>query len=113
MNTDVATAASPQVKQQCWPWFFAGFLVTFVALALFKTVHWMRPQGDAVVAMKLWQLYQLEWPRIGEPQALGPATVNQQALMQLTLTHLAVSTVVGLFTFTIVKLLFHRRVEDG
>ena len=89
------------MKKFLWPWFFVGFLITFVGFALLKTVHYMLRSGDAVAATKLWRFYLNEIPKSFEMQTLGPATVNIDALPRLALSH-GVASIIGGLIFAVV-----------
>ncbi len=92
------------MKRRLWPWFVAGFLATFVGIALLKSVYVMVPSGEAVARVKLWRYYLHEWPKTFAVRTwtLGPETVNHDALLPLTISHIAVSVVVGAVVMAVI-----------
>lgn len=97
------------MKRSLWPWFISGFLTTFIGLALFKTVYFMAPSGQAVIRTRLWRFYVIEAPDFfsSPTQALGPATVNAEAFLNFSCVHLGVSVVGG--TAVLVMAMLYRR----
>jgi hypothetical protein len=95
---DKATGAKHRRTGRMWLWFMAGYLVVFVAMALFVNVYAMTLSSRVVMRCPLWQFYILEFRRAMGPSAnvLGPASGSASAAIETALQHVLISVAGGL-----------------
>jgi hypothetical protein len=73
-------------------WFLAGFLMTFLGMALFATQLAMTAAGDAVFECRLWQYYLIEIDReMHSSHILGRTTGSWERAIQTGLEHILIS----------------------
>jgi hypothetical protein len=84
------------MRRRIWLCFLCGFVATFCLLAASITRYAMLPSGEGVAPVKLWRFYVNEWPRFFAARPVAAASANQDALLTVTLQHIALSTVGGL-----------------
>src|SRR5262245_50934821 len=83
------------MRWRIWPWFVAGFALTFVVVGVSMKTSVMLPTGWAVMDMTWFGYYRNDWPRFFDT-ALGPANVNPVRLIGTTLIHLVLAALGGL-----------------
>jgi hypothetical protein len=100
MTEDIDTSKRPRQPSRqrgLWLWFLVGFVIVFVGMSFFVTMHAMHPSGGfAVIRCSLWQYYAIEIPRTFSlaPRNLGPAT-GSSSVVETALMHLIFSVVGG------------------
>src|SRR5438128_391597 len=84
----------PPRRFRLWLWFFAGFLVVFLGLALVYPMHFF--DGHSVRQTPLWKYYLLEIQlELNSTGNLGPTSSNWSAALTTAVTHVVISALGG------------------
>ena len=93
--------AGPQPRLHTKPkvrlrgWFWLGFAIVFLGMALFFSVDKLHPSGKALVFCPLWKRYAQEFQSQFCVRTLGPASGSGSAMVPTFLFHVLCSSVGG------------------
>jgi hypothetical protein len=81
---------SPTKRRRLWLWFFTGFLLVLLILAVVYPMYYY--DGGSVRQTRLWQYYLLEIQlAVNSSANLGPTSGNSTVAFTTALMHVAVS----------------------